>query len=65
MSSRPDLAEHTILCEEGNAARFGVDNLPISVNSADSHRKFCDLITASSMGGMVEDDLDGDFLGCA
>ena len=38
-----------------------MDDLQYSVIPADSHRKFCDLITASSVGGMVEDDPDGDF----
>ena len=32
--------------------------LETSAGTADRHRRFCDLITASSVGGMVEDDGD-------
>ena len=33
------------------------------MDPADSHRRFSDLITVSSVGGMVEDDPDGDVAG--
>ena len=40
-----------------------MDDLELPVGTADSHRRFCDLITASSVGGMGEVDPDGDLTG--
>ena len=58
------LPEHSLCHAQGRSpGRVACKTLEDSAETADSHHRFCDLNTASSVGGMGEDDPDGEVAG--